>query len=103
VLNAVTAGITIGCIYGLMCIGLGLIFGIMRIVNFARASSSCSACSPASIVTEQGALVPRSVLGPFVGAICAPLAGLHRRAPAQIRDRASRACGHGARQAISAS
>jgi len=26
VLNAVTAGVTIGCIYGLMCIGLGLIF-----------------------------------------------------------------------------
>jgi len=36
VLNAVTAGLTIGCIYGLMCIGLGLIFGIMRIVNFAQ-------------------------------------------------------------------
>src|SRR5262245_23787474 len=36
VLNAVTAGITIGAIYGLMCIGLGLIFGIMRIVNFAQ-------------------------------------------------------------------
>jgi branched-chain amino acid transport system permease protein len=36
VLNAVAAGITIGCIYGLMCIGLGLIFGIMRIVNFAH-------------------------------------------------------------------
>jgi hypothetical protein len=35
VLNALTAGLTIGCIYGLMCIGLGLIFGIMRIVNFA--------------------------------------------------------------------
>jgi branched-chain amino acid transport system permease protein len=31
VLNAATAGITISCIYGLMCIGLGLIFGIMRI------------------------------------------------------------------------
>jgi len=36
VLNALAAGITIGCIYGLMCIGLGLIFGIMRIVNFAQ-------------------------------------------------------------------
>src|SRR5262249_56390595 len=36
VLNAVTAGITIGSIYGLMCIGLGLIFGVMRIVNFAQ-------------------------------------------------------------------
>ena len=36
VLNALAAGITIGCIYGLMCIGLGLIFGIMKIVNFAQ-------------------------------------------------------------------
>ena len=36
VLNALAAGITIGCIYGLMCIGLGLIFGIMKVVNFAQ-------------------------------------------------------------------
>src|SRR5215468_5949222 len=36
VLNAITAGIAIGWIYGLMCIGIGLIFGIMRIVNFAQ-------------------------------------------------------------------
>jgi branched-chain amino acid transport system permease protein len=34
--NALTVGITIGCIYGLMCIGLGLIFGIMRTVNFVQ-------------------------------------------------------------------
>ncbi len=36
VLNAVAAGLIIGCLYGLMCIGLGLIFGIMKIVNFAQ-------------------------------------------------------------------
>src|ERR1700761_7204014 len=36
VLNALAAGITIGCIYGLMCVGLGLIFGIMKVVNFAQ-------------------------------------------------------------------
>ena len=35
-LNAVAAGLIIGCLYGLMCIGLGLIFGIMKIVNFAQ-------------------------------------------------------------------
>ncbi len=35
-LNALAAGVTIGCIYGLMCVGLGLIFGIMRVVNFAQ-------------------------------------------------------------------
>lgn len=36
VLNALAAGLTIGCMYGLMCVGLGLIFGIMRVVNFAQ-------------------------------------------------------------------
>jgi branched-chain amino acid transport system permease protein len=36
ILNALTAGILIGCIYGLMCVGLGLIFGVMRVVNFAQ-------------------------------------------------------------------
>ena len=36
VLNAVAAGLIIGCLYGLMCIGLGLIFGIMKVVNFAQ-------------------------------------------------------------------
>jgi branched-chain amino acid transport system permease protein len=36
ILNALAAGITIGCIYGLMCVGLGMIFGIMKVVNFAQ-------------------------------------------------------------------
>ncbi len=36
VMNAVAAGLIIGCLYGLMCVGLGLIFGIMKIVNFAQ-------------------------------------------------------------------
>ena len=35
-INALAAGLTIGCIYGLMCSGLGLIFGVMRVVNFAQ-------------------------------------------------------------------
>ena len=36
IVNALAAGLIIGCLYGLMCIGLGLIFGIMRVVNFAQ-------------------------------------------------------------------
>ena len=35
-LNAVAAGLVIGCLYGLMCVGLAMIFGIMRVVNFAQ-------------------------------------------------------------------
>ena len=30
------AGCWSGCLYGLMCAGLGLIFGIMRVINFAQ-------------------------------------------------------------------
>lgn len=35
-INALASGLMIGCIYGLMCCGLGLIFGVMRVVNFAQ-------------------------------------------------------------------
>jgi branched-chain amino acid transport system permease protein len=36
VLQALAAGILAGAIYGLMCVGLGLIFGVMRVINFAH-------------------------------------------------------------------
>jgi branched-chain amino acid transport system permease protein len=36
VLQAGAAGISIGAIYGLMCVGLALIFGVMRVINFAQ-------------------------------------------------------------------
>src|ERR1700748_3997300 len=35
-LQALTAGLLIGAVYGLMCVGLGLIFGVMRVINFAH-------------------------------------------------------------------
>jgi len=36
VLQSLAAGVLIGAIYGLMCIGLALIFGVIRIINFAQ-------------------------------------------------------------------
>ncbi|HWL80462.1 MAG TPA: branched-chain amino acid ABC transporter permease [Roseomonas sp.] len=35
-LQILAAGLLLGCLYGLMCAGLGLIFGIMRVINFAQ-------------------------------------------------------------------
>jgi branched-chain amino acid transport system permease protein len=35
-LQILAAGLVLGCLYGLMCTGLGLIFGIMRVINFAQ-------------------------------------------------------------------
>jgi branched-chain amino acid transport system permease protein len=36
VLQTLAAGLLLGCIYGLMCVALGLIFGVMRLINFAQ-------------------------------------------------------------------
>lgn len=36
ILQAIVAGVSVGAIYGLMCVGLGMIFGIMRVINFAQ-------------------------------------------------------------------
>ena len=73
VLNALAAGITIGCIYGLMCIGLGLIFGIMRIVNFAQGELlMLGMFSSLYLVAGGGALAFLGpYAGPFIGAILA--------------------------------
>ena len=35
-LQALAAGVLVGCLYGLMCTGLGIIFGVMRVINFAQ-------------------------------------------------------------------
>jgi len=45
--NALAAGITIGCIYGLMLYRPGLIFGVMKIVNFAQGELLMLGMSPA--------------------------------------------------------
>jgi branched-chain amino acid transport system permease protein len=72
-LNAVAAGLTIGCIYGLMCIGLGLIFGIMRIVNFAQGELlMLGMYASLYLVSGAGALAFLGpFVGPFIGALCA--------------------------------
>jgi branched-chain amino acid transport system permease protein len=35
-LQVLATGLLVGCLYGLMCVGLGMIFGIMRVINFAQ-------------------------------------------------------------------
>ena len=71
VLNAITAGVTIGCLYGLMCLGLGLIFGIMRVVNFAQGDLLMLGMYIAFyLFTGWGVL---AFLGPIAGPIVAAL------------------------------
>ena len=71
VLNALVTGVLIGCIYGLMCVGLGLIFGIMRVVNFAQGELLMLGMYVAYyLFTGWGVL---AVLGPYAGPLLSAL------------------------------
>ena len=70
VLNALAAGFVIGCIYGLMCVGLGVIFSIMRIVNFAQGElMMLGMYATFYLVTGWGVLSFLGIAAPVVAAI----------------------------------
>jgi branched-chain amino acid transport system permease protein len=71
ILNAVAAGLIIGCLYGLMCIGLGLIFGIMKIVNFAQGELLMLGMYVSLYLV--GAFAAVGVLGPYAAPFVAAL------------------------------
>ena len=73
-LQALAAGLMVGGTYGLMCLGLGIIFGVMRVVNFAQGDFMMLGMYVAYyLVTGFGVL---AFLGPYAGPIVgAALAG----------------------------
>lgn len=71
VINALATGLLIGCIYGLMCVGLGLIFGIMRVVNFAQGELLMLGMYVAFYLFTGWGLF--AALGPFVGPVVSAL------------------------------
>ncbi|MDP9095592.1 MAG: branched-chain amino acid ABC transporter permease [Pseudomonadota bacterium] len=68
-INALATGVLMGCIYGLMCVGLGLIFGIMRVVNFAQGELLMLGMYVAFYLFTGWGLL--AVLGPFFGPMLA--------------------------------
>ena len=72
--QALVAGLLVGGTYGLMCVGLGIIFGVMRVVNFAQGDFMMLGMYVAYyLVTGFGVL---AFLGPYVGPVVgAALAG----------------------------
>src|SRR5262245_51147590 len=65
------AGLLVGGTYALMCVGLGMIFGVMRVVNFAQGDFLMLGMYAAYYVaTAAGVLW---LLGPFVGPVAAGL------------------------------
>jgi branched-chain amino acid transport system permease protein len=73
ILQAFAAGLLLGTIYGLMCVGLGLIFGVMRVINFAQGDFMMLGMYAAwYILTFLGvSTVFGATYGPFVAAIMA--------------------------------
>jgi branched-chain amino acid transport system permease protein len=70
VLQALAAGLLVGCLYGLMCVGLGLIFGVMRVINFAQGDFLMLGMYATFFLVALLPLVPAPV-APFVAALLA--------------------------------
>jgi len=73
VLQALTAGLLMGGIYGLMCVGLGLIFGVMRVINFAQGEFLMLGMYATLYGVTWGGLGPR--FGPYVGPVVGAVGG----------------------------
>ncbi len=63
-LQSLYTGLIVGCIYGLMCVGLALIFSVMRVINFAQGEFLMLGMYAALFVFMQLGL--DAALGPFV-------------------------------------
>ena len=71
ILQALTAGLLIGSVYALMCVGLGLIYGVMRVINFAQGEFLMLGMY-AALYAYTGLRLGQ-VLGPYVGPIVGAL------------------------------
>jgi branched-chain amino acid transport system permease protein len=71
VLQALYTGIVVGCIYGLMCVGLALIFSVMRVINFAQGEFLMLGMYAALFCFAQ--LGIGALFGPGFGAVIASL------------------------------
>jgi len=69
-LNALAAGVMTGALFGLMCAGVGLIYGVMGVVNFAQGEFMMLGMYATLFITS---VVLQSVLGPIVGPFVAAL------------------------------
>jgi branched-chain amino acid transport system permease protein len=72
-LQALFAGLTVGAIYGLMCVGLALIFGVMRVINFAQGDfMMLGMYATYYLFAALGVqAIFGSILGPYVAALLA--------------------------------
>ena len=72
-LQALTAGVAVGALYGLMCVGLALIFSVMRVINFAQGELLVAGMYASLFLFAPIGL--GGLLGPYTGPIVAALLG----------------------------
>ena len=72
-LQALYAGLAVGSLYGLMCVGLALIFSVMRVINFAQGELLVAGMYASLFVFAPLGL--GALLGPYAGPVVAALAG----------------------------
>ncbi|UHL63976.1 branched-chain amino acid ABC transporter permease [Paralcaligenes sp. KSB-10] len=70
-LQALYSGIVVGSVYGLMCVGLALIFSVMRVINFAQGEFLMLGMYGTLLVFTQLGL--GATLGPYIGPYVANL------------------------------
>src|SRR5580658_9265265 len=61
-INIIVAGLLTGCVYGLMALGLSVIFGVIRIVNFAHGEMMTLAMYAAFLLNRGLGLDPLAAL-----------------------------------------
>jgi branched-chain amino acid transport system permease protein len=72
-LQSLMAGLLVGAIYGLMCVGLALIFGVMRVINFAQGDFMMLGMYVAYFLFVAFGVQPMfgNIVGPYVAAFLA--------------------------------
>ena len=66
IIQRVVTGVLVGSIYGLLCTGLGMIFGVIRVINFAQGEFMMLGMY--ATLFFGGALGAAALFGPSVGA-----------------------------------
>jgi branched-chain amino acid transport system permease protein len=70
-LQSLYTGLIVGSLYGLMCVGLALIFSVMRVINFAQGEFLMLGMYAALFAFTQLGL--SALLGPYVGPVVAAI------------------------------
>ncbi len=72
-INIIVAGLLTGCVYGLMALGLSVIFGVIRIVNFAHGEMMVLAMYAILLLNQKfGSRSVRGDAGGRGGYVCSP-------------------------------